>query len=103
MHDLTPALIAILRKYMRDPAASAGRSTTLGELGIDPFDLPLISLDVEDAFNVQMGHGDELEELATVHDLVARVASRLAAKAMPQTRIPRRKGNWMSTGAERRG
>lgn len=103
MHDLTPALIAILRKYMRDPAASVGRSKTLSELGIDLLDLPLICLDVEDAFNVQMGHGDELEELATAHDLVARVASCLAAKAMPQTRIPRRKGNWMSTGAERRG
>ena len=59
----------------------------------------MICLDVEDAFDVQIGHGDELEELATVDDLVARVASRLAAKALPRTRIPRRKGNWMSTGA----
>ena len=103
MHDLTPGLVAVLQKYMREPTARVGRSTTLSELGIDLLDLPMIYLDVEDAFNVQMGYGDELEELATVHDLVARVASRLAAKAMPQTRIPRRKGNWMSTGVEGRG
>lgn len=103
MHDLIPGLIPVLRKYMREPTARVGRSTTLKELEIDLLDLPMIYLDVEDAFNVQMGHGDELEEFATVQDLVACVASRLAAKAMPQTRIPRRKGNWISTGAERRG
>ncbi len=102
MHDLIPGLIPVLRKYMRDPTASVAGSTTLREVGIDPLDLPLISLDVEDAFDVQIGHGDELEELATVHDLAARVTSRLAAKAMPRAHIPRRKGNWMSTGAERR-
>lgn len=101
MHDLSPGLIAILRKFMRDPAASVGRSTTLRELDIDLLDVPMICLDVEDAFDVQIGHADELEEFATVDDLVARVTSCLAAKALPRTRIPRRKGNWMSTGAER--
>ena len=102
MYDLTPRLITVLQKYMRDPAASVGRSTTLSELQIDHLDLPLICLDVEDVFDVQIGHGDELKELATVDDLVARVASCLAAKAMPRVRIPRRKGNWLSTGVERR-
>jgi acyl carrier protein len=102
MHDLTPALIAILQKYMRDPAASVGRCTTLKELEIDLLDLPMICLDVEDAFDVQIGQGAELEELATVDHLVARVAVRLVAKAMPRTRSPRRKGNWISTGAEGR-
>ena len=102
MHDLTPGLIAILQKYMRDPAARVGSSTTLTELEIDVLDLPMICLDVEDAFDVQIGQGDELEELTTVDDLVARLALRLAAKAMPRTRIRRRKGNWISTGAEGR-
>ena len=38
----------------------------------------------------------------TRDDLVARVASGLAAKALPRVRIPRPKRNWMSTGAEPR-
>jgi acyl carrier protein len=99
MPDLAPGLIAILQKYMRDPTASVGGSTMLSALEIDLLDLSLICLDVEDTFDVQIGHGDELKGLATVDDLVARVALRLAAKALPRVRIPRRKGNWMSTGA----
>src|SRR5688500_18048107 len=102
MHDLTPRLVAILRKYMRDPAVRVVGSMALSELDIDLFDLPLIYLDVEDVFDVHVGPGDELEEPATVDDLVARVASCLAARALPRVRIPRRKGSWMSTGAERR-
>lgn len=102
MPHVTPGLIAILQKYMRDPTARVASSAKLRELGIDLLDLPLICLDVEDAFDVQLGHGDELEELETVHDLVARVTSCLVAKAMPRTRIPRPKKNWMSTGAEGR-
>ena len=102
MHDLTPVLIAVLQKYMRDPAARVVGSMALSELEIDLLDLPMICLDVEDVFDVQIGHGDELKELATVDELVARVALRLAAKALPRVRIPRRRGNWISTGAERR-
>ena len=101
MHDLTPGLIAVLQKYIRDPNASVGRSTMLRELEIDHLDLPMIYLDVEDAFDVHMGQGDDLEEVATIDDLVAVVAGRLAAKAMPRARAPRRKSGWMSTGAER--
>ena len=102
MHDLTSGLISILRKYMRDPGVGVGHATVLADLAIDELDLPMICLDVEDVFDVQIGHGDELKELATVDDLVARVASCLAAKALPRVRIPRRKGNWLSTGVERR-
>ena len=102
MHIQAQVLIAILQKYVRDQNASFGRSASLSELGIDPLDLPLICLDVEDAFDVQIGHGDELRQLATVDDLIARVASCLAAKALPRVRMPRPKKNWMSTGAERR-
>jgi acyl carrier protein len=102
MHDLTPRLVAILQKYMRDPAVRVAGSMALSELDIDLFDLPLIYLDVEDAFDVHIGPGDELEEPVTVGDLVTRVTSCLAARALPRVRIPRRKGSWMSTGAERR-
>ena len=55
MHDLTTGSIAILRKYMRDPAASVGSTTTLDELGIDDLDLPMICLDLEDAYGMQIG------------------------------------------------
>ena len=102
MSDLTPRLIAILQKYMPDPGARVVGAMALSELQIDLFDLPLIYLDVEDAFDVHIGPGDEPEETATVEDLVARVASCLAAKALPRVRVPRPKGNWISTGAERR-
>jgi acyl carrier protein len=102
MTNLTPRLITILQKYVRDPNAKVGGSTLLSDVEIDLLDLSMICLDLEDAFDVQMGHGDELKGLATVEDLVARVASGLAAKALPRARIPRPRRNWMSTGAERR-
>ncbi|HEY8247616.1 MAG TPA: acyl carrier protein [Hyphomicrobium sp.] len=102
MHNLTRVLITILQKYMREPTSSVGRSTTLDEVGIDLMDLSMVSLDVEDVYDVQIGHGDELKQLATVDDLIARVALRLAEKALPRVRIERVRKNWMSTGAERR-
>ena len=70
MHDLTPRVIGILGKYMRDPTAPVENSTTLRELEIDSLDLPMIFLDVEDVFDVQVGYGDEIEEFPTVDSLV---------------------------------
>ena len=102
MHDLTPRVIGILGKYMRDPAAPVDNSTTLRELEIDSLDLPMIFLDVEDVFDVQVGYGDEIEEFPTVDSLVARVASRLEEQARPRTAVRRPKRSWMSTGVERR-
>jgi acyl carrier protein len=99
MHDMTPRVIAILRNYMRDPTAGVAGSMALNDLAIDLLDLPLIYLDLEDAFDVDIDRADELEQSATVDDVVARVAARLAAKALPRPRIARRKVGWMSTGA----
>ena len=99
MHDLTSGSIAILRKYMRDPAASVGQSTTLGELGIDDLDLPMVCLDLEDAYGMQIAIEDDLE---TVGDLVACVVASLALKTLPRPRRPRSRGGWMSTGLDRR-
>ena len=99
MQDLTSGTIAILRKYMRDPVASVGQSTTLGELGIDDLDLPMIFLDLEDAYGMQFAIEDDVK---TVGDLVACVVASLAAKKMPRPRRPRSRGGWMSTGVERR-
>jgi len=101
MPDLTPRVIAILRKYMRDPNAMVAGPMALTELEIDLLDLPLIYLDLEDAFDVDVAHGDGIEPPGTVDHLIARVAARLAARAMPRPRLPRRKSTWLSTGAER--
>jgi acyl carrier protein len=105
MPDLTPRIIAILEKYMRDPPARVAGSTTLAELGIDLLDLPMIVLDIEDAFDIDIGDSDEIDGLATVEHFATRVAFRLRARAtLPRRRttVPRSKGSWMSTGAERR-
>jgi acyl carrier protein len=101
MPDPTPRLIAILKKYMRDPAAGVTGSTTLAELEIDILDLPMILLDVEDAFDIQIDDDDEIEGSATVDRLAACVAAK-ALQPRRQTTVPRSKGSWISTGAERR-
>jgi acyl carrier protein len=103
MHDLTTGLISILRKYMRDPGAAVGHATALADLAIDDLDLPMICLDIEDAYGVHIGHGDELGALETVGDLSARLVARLAAKQLPRLRRPRPRTGWMSTGAARQG
>ncbi len=99
MQDLASASIAILRKYMRDPAASVGRTSKLEELGIDALDLPMICLDLEDAYGLQVAVEDDIE---TVADLVACLVASLAAKSLPRQRRPRSRSGWMSTGVERR-
>ena len=99
MHDLTFGSIAILRKYMRDPVARVGPGSALGDLGIDDLDLPMICLDLEDAYGVQLVLEDDAE---TVADLVACLVASLAMKTLPRPRRPRSRGGWMSTGLDRR-
>ena len=104
MQEPTPRLVAILQRYMRDPAARIASHTTLSAVGIDQLDLPMIFLEVEDVFAVEVDYHDAIEDLATAGELAACLASALVAKAsQPQARrsIPRKKGNWMSTGAGR--
>jgi acyl carrier protein len=105
MPDLNSRLVAILKKYMRDPAASVAGSTTLAEIEIDLLDLPMIVLDIEDAFDLHIGDDDEIEGSITVNRLAACVSALLEAKALQPRRlttVPRSKGSWISTGAERR-
>jgi acyl carrier protein len=97
-----PRIVAILKKYMRDPAASVESSSTLEELGIDFLDLPMVLLDAEEAFDVTIRCGDELDDPVTVGGLIACVAARLEAKTSPSPRTPRPKRGWMTTGADRR-
>jgi acyl carrier protein len=102
MQQLTPRIVAILQKYMRDPHAPVENSTTFAELEIDGLDLPMIFLDVEDNFDVQIEYNDEIEDFSTVGSLIVLVEARLEAKTRPRTPIRRPKRSWMSTGAERR-
>lgn len=102
MPDLTHTMITILRKYMRDQSAPIKNSTTLIELEVDTLDLPMILLDAEDAFNVTIRGDGEMDDPITVAGLIACVAARLQAKALRPLRTQRPKGNWMSTGTERR-
>lgn len=105
MQHLTPKVVAILAKYMRDPAASVGCSTTLRQLDIDLLDLPMIFLDLEDAFDVRMGPDDEINGSSTIRTLVARITAELKAERLEPRRrstVPPSTTSWMSTGAERR-
>jgi acyl carrier protein len=60
MQQLKPRLIDILQKYMSNPSARVGNGTTLSELEIGQLDLPMILLDVEDVFDVQINCLDEI-------------------------------------------
>jgi hypothetical protein len=79
MRDLPLGLIAILQKYMRDPNAPVAGATALSELEIDMLDLPMICLDVEDAFAIC-------------------IETAIAAKALQPKRssVPRSTRGWMA-------
>jgi hypothetical protein len=96
MPDQTLQLHAIVRNYAHSDVP-LGRPTTLREAGIDRLDLPMIALDIEDAFDVHFGPIDD--GLSTVGDLIDRLQGCLAAKAMPRARRQRRRSSWMSTSA----
>lgn len=102
MEELTPKIIAILRKYMSQPATLVGGSMTLRDLGIDPLDLQMVSLDIEEIFDVQIPYDDEIENIATVDGLVASVVASIEAQAL-QRRMraaqPRVKRSWVSNDA----
>jgi acyl carrier protein len=105
MPDLTAQLIAILQHYQRDTTVRVGSDTTFEALEIDVLDLPMIFLDIEDAFALYIPYEDDIEDVATVADLVAWVQSRQesrAALAQMRAALPRAKSTWMTTGAERR-
>jgi hypothetical protein len=102
MQELMLKIIPILQKYMSDPVAPVATATTLSDLGIDLLDLPMVFLDAEEAFNITIRCGDEIDDPITVGGLIACVTARLEAKASQLPRTPRPKRSWMSTGAERR-
>jgi hypothetical protein len=98
MHDPTSGVIAVLRRYAREPVVGMVGPVTLGQLGIDLLDIPMICLDLEDAFGVDLDAG-KLQEAATAADLAALVTASLAARAAPRPAVKRRRSSWMSTAA----
>jgi acyl carrier protein len=101
MQDLTPRIIAILPKYMRDPSACVERTTALSDLEIDELDLPMLVLDIEDVFNVEIQCDDEIEGITTVQSLADFVSAKVVP-ARTRSSVPRSTRGWLSTGAEQR-
>lgn len=99
MQDITTRLVPILRRYMPDPGVSVDARTVLHDIGIDALDLPVIGLDIEDAYGARVAMEDDLE---TLGDLAARVAASLAARSAPRPRRARPKSSWMSNTVEQR-
>jgi acyl carrier protein len=100
MQDPNARIIAILKQYTRDLGFPVASWTRFSELGIDRLDLPLIVLDIEDAFAIQIGYDQQMDGFASVGDLIVCVRAHLATKG---TRIrssaPRSKRPWMSKAA----
>ena len=103
MSNPTETIITIIQRYRRAAPLSIGSTTTLRELDIDRLDLPMVLLDIEDAFDIEFQPHSDRESFETVRDLSVFVAARLADKAArPRTRVvTRTSGGWMSTGAMR--
>ncbi|MGD9802585.1 MAG: hypothetical protein AB7E80_11380 [Hyphomicrobiaceae bacterium] len=101
MQDLAETLITLLTPYAARSLAGSTGTTTLASLGIGELDLPMILLDIEDAFNIPIPLGVETQDLATFGSLIAVARLGLAAKALPRRHVtPRKKSSWMSTSAQ---
>jgi acyl carrier protein len=100
MQDPTARIIAILKQYTRDLGFPVASWTRFAELGIDRLDLPLIVLDIEDAFAIQIGYDQQMDGFASVGDLIACVRAHLAMKGTRvRSSAPRSKRPWMSKAA----
>lgn len=101
MQDPIARITAILSQYSRDLGFPMASWTRFSELGIDRLDLPLIVLDIEDAFAIQIRYNEEMDGFASVGDLIACVRAHLAAKGTRArtSSAPRSKRPWMSKAA----
>ena len=84
MDELTPRIIEILKPYMSVAGHRIAADLPLGQLDIDPLDLPLVIFDIEDAFGIRMRFED-VEEVAGVAGIVTHV------RALIETRPARRR------------
>ena len=100
MQDPTAKITAILTQYTRDLGFPVASWTRFSDLGIDRLDLPLIVLDIEDAFAIQIRYDEEMDGFTSVGDLIACVQgapARPSAARSPSA--PRSKRPWMSSAA----
>ena len=99
MQDPTARITAILSQYTRDLGFPVASWTRFSELGIDRLDLPLIVLDIEDAFAIQIRYDEEMDGFTSVGDLIACVRAHLQTKRARSPSAPRSKRPWMSKAA----
>lgn len=104
MVDPTQAIVKILFQHTSAPLVSIVGSTQLCDLGIDLLDLPMVILDLEDAFQICIRY-DEYAQVETVRELAACVLSNVQRSVHEVRRLaatPRTKRSWTSTVAEQR-
>ena len=100
MQDPTSRITTILTQYTRDLGYPIASWTRFSDLGIDRLDLPMIVLDIEDSFAIQIRYDEEMDGFASVGDLVACVKA-ASGEQGPRARpsAPRSKRPWMSKAA----
>ena len=87
-------------QYTRDLGFPIASWTRFSDLGIDRLDLPLIVLDIEDAFAIQIRYDEEMDGFTSVGDLVACVQGAPADQGHARApSAPRSKRPWMSKAA----
>lgn len=99
--DLTAKIFTILASYMREPGAQITRYGRMADLGIDLLDLPIIALDLEDAFDIDVCH-DDINQLETVNCIIERVQSllekRRQRRSAPSTSNSLAGSAWLRAG-----
>lgn len=104
MIDPTQTIVKILFQHVPAHAAPIVGSTPLVDLGIDLLDLPMVILDLEDAFHICIRY-DEYIQVETVRQLAACVVSNVQKSTREARKLaatPRVKRSWTSTVAEQR-
>ena len=100
MQDPTSRITTILGQYTRDLGYPIASWTRFSDLGIDRLDLPMIVLDIEDSFAIQIRYDEEMDGFTSVGDLIACVKAHLASKGLgARPSAPRSKRPWMSKAA----
>ena len=61
MHPIAPKIATILQKYMLTPHMPVNATTMLSDLAIDGLNMPMIVLDIEEVFDVQIAYSDETD------------------------------------------
>jgi nodulation protein F len=107
MDELTPRIIEILKPYMSVASHRIAADVPLGQLDIDPLDLPLIIFDIEDGFGIQM-RLEDVEELASAVTIAMHVRGLIETRPasrrplVPVSGVCASQSAWTLSGASRR-